>query len=183
MEKNSLSASEIISELKKADAVLEADNYKEWCYVRLSISQAIEYLSQKGQESDKGEIERLKKCIQGLLIGFKHYDTGILSTDDTWQMDFAAALETAKSLLASNEDNTPLDVEKLAEKAFTYFPNHGDEDGRGCYTICYAGKDEDGDFDFNGDEIIVGVLDEEKDAIESCRRLNEILNTAKETNK
>jgi hypothetical protein len=59
-------------------------------------------------------------------------------------------------------------------KQFTFFPNHGNEDGLDCFTICYAGKDENGDYDFV-DCVIVGASDTEEQAQYSCDRLNEII--------
>lgn len=56
-------------------------------------------------------------------------------------------------------------------KKFTYFPNHGDEDGRNSLTVCYGEAD--------GDEIIICCTDKVKDAKESCRRLNKIMKQIK----
>ncbi len=53
-------------------------------------------------------------------------------------------------------------------KKFTYFANHGDEDGNNCFTISYG----DGS---DIDNIIIGVEDKEKDAKEVCKRLNQIM--------
>lgn len=60
-------------------------------------------------------------------------------------------------------------------KYFIYFANHGKADGNGCYTICFTGKNEDGEDDFGGDEIVVAVLNTEWEAKESCKRLNAII--------
>ena len=57
-------------------------------------------------------------------------------------------------------------------KKFTYFANHGDENGKNCWTICYGKPD--------GDEIIIGVENRKSDAIEMCKRLNKIISEKKE---
>lgn len=51
---------------------------------------------------------------------------------------------------------------------FTYFSNHGDEDGRNGFTVTYGDYEE-------SEDIIVGTHDTEEDAIESVKRLNQIL--------
>jgi hypothetical protein len=38
---------QLIEELKLADATLEKDGYKSWCYTRLAIAQAIEALQKQ----------------------------------------------------------------------------------------------------------------------------------------
>lgn len=52
---------------------------------------------------------------------------------------------------------------------FIYFENHGNEEGTGNFTIIYG--DPEGDL---GEGTITGVVDTEEEAIESCKRLNEI---------
>lgn len=52
-------------------------------------------------------------------------------------------------------------------KLFTHFPNHGDENGKNCYTISYGKTD--------GNEIIVGAENTLSDANEAVRRLNKII--------
>jgi len=54
-------------------------------------------------------------------------------------------------------------------KRFFHFPNHGDEDGNNCYTICYGWPGDDDDV------IIVGAEDTEEDANEARSRLNGIV--------
>jgi hypothetical protein len=63
------------------------------------------------------------------------------------------------------------------EKEFVYFPNHDDEDGRNSFTICYAAKDDEGEYDFDNC-IIVATCDTEEDATESCKRLDSIIKAA-----
>lgn len=53
---------------------------------------------------------------------------------------------------------------------FYYFENHGNEEGTDDFTIIYG--DQEGEF---GEGIITGAEDTEESAIESCKRLNEIL--------
>ncbi len=57
---------------------------------------------------------------------------------------------------------------ETAFRKFNLFLNHGDESGRGCWTICYGEIDD-------VDNIVVAVEDDEKTANESCKRLNSIL--------
>lgn len=74
-------------------------------------------------------------------------------------------------LYAREDSSTPPASKTLQEcqRKFTYFPNHGDEDGRNCYTICFG---DPGDDSF--DEVIVGAEDTEEDAQEAVSRLNAI---------
>lgn len=53
-------------------------------------------------------------------------------------------------------------------KKFYYFQNHGDDDGKNQFTICYG---EPNDID----NIIVGSSDKKSFANESCNRLNKII--------
>lgn len=53
-------------------------------------------------------------------------------------------------------------------KRFNYFPNHGDEKGRGCWTVCYG---EVSDIDHK----IICCTDKEKDAKYACEMLNGII--------
>lgn len=60
-----------------------------------------------------------------------------------------------------------------SDEQFTYFHNHGDEEGRNSITVTY------GDYE-NSDDILITCVDDEKDAIECCKRLNEILSLARQ---
>jgi hypothetical protein len=56
---------------------------------------------------------------------------------------------------------------KTKPKKFNYFPNHGDEEGRGCWTICYG--------EINDYETIIAAVDKKGQAIYACKELNRIL--------
>lgn len=59
-------------------------------------------------------------------------------------------------------------------RKFTYFPNHGDENGKREWTICYGNYNDD-------DCVIVTAVDTKKEAIITCRNLNkEIVKPRKE---
>ena len=55
-------------------------------------------------------------------------------------------------------------------REFTYFHNHGDDEGLNSVTICYGDPD-----DYPVEDTIITCEDTEEDAIECVRRLNEIL--------
>lgn len=57
---------------------------------------------------------------------------------------------------------------------FYYFENHGNEDGTNNFTIIHG--DQEGEF---GEGVITGAEDTEEDAIEACKRLNEISDSLK----
>lgn len=58
------------------------------------------------------------------------------------------------------------------KKQFYFFQNHGDEEGNKGYTICYGDEEED---DENAEHYIVSCEDDEDEAIEACKRLNDIV--------
>ena len=62
--------------------------------------------------------------------------------------------------------------EEVKTKIIIPKPNHGDEQGKKEWSICYGEPD--------GDEIIVGAEDRKKEAVEMCKRLNKILHEKKE---
>ena len=56
----------------------------------------------------------------------------------------------------------------MKHKKFNVFPNHGDEDGRNGWTVCYGEVDD-------VDHIIIGAEDTKRGAQEMAKRLNGII--------
>lgn len=86
--------------------------------------------------------------------------------EDWYRGRFSGCILRKDSILNAPEPPLP-EIKQSPLKRFGYFPNHGDEDGRNGFTICYDWE--------NSDEIIVWCEDTEEDAIEAVKRLNGIL--------
>lgn len=146
------------------------DFYKVAGYISTALKQPKQL---ERTHCDENPVEFMRGKINEYFHDWRksHTDSTIIEIDGLTlgEITFKAEQDTKKKFpWIRYKQSNPVSVDDKSDYFFYYFPNHGDEDGKNCWTVCYGNEESD------GDEIILTTEDEE-DAQDLCRRLNKII--------